>query len=227
MYEGAQRVHELFTDRYKIREDESMKNCKFAASRGRPRSFDLDEALDSALHLFWQKGYEGTSLSDLTGAMGINRPSLYAAFGDKESLFSKVLERYQQGPAAFAREALKEPTARRVAERLLLGTADTLSDPQNPRGCLAVQSALVCGDDAKSVRHQVISCRAEREVAIRKRLRRAKAAGDLPRDSSPAGLAGFIVTVMEGMSVQATGGATRAQLRSVAKTALRAWPKRR
>ena len=201
-----------------------MKNGKQLSRRGRPRSFDWDKALDSALDVFWRKGYEGASLSDLTRAMGINRPSLYAAFGDKESLFSKVLERYQQGPAAFVREALKEPTSRRVAERLLLGTADALSDPQNPRGCLAVQSALVCGDDAKSVRNQLIFCREEREAAIRERLRRAKAAGDLPHGSNPADLASFIATVMEGMSVQATGGATRKQLRSIAETALQAWP---
>src|SRR5215470_10428762 len=147
MYEGAQRVHELFTDRYKIREDESMKNCKFAASRGRPRSFDLDEALDSALHLFWQKGYEGASLSDLTGAMGINRPSLYAAFGNKESLFRKVLDRYANGPADYVRHALDQPTARAVAEALLYGAADRLANSAHPRGCLMVGSALACGDE--------------------------------------------------------------------------------
>src|SRR5438552_872534 len=101
---------------------------KSAAPRGRPRAFDADKALDRALQVFWRKGYEGTSLSDLTRAMGINRPSLYAAFGDKEALFRKVLDRYVEGPSAYVREALEEPTARAVVERLLLGTAELLTD---------------------------------------------------------------------------------------------------
>src|SRR5215470_4190801 len=202
-----------------------MKNRKSAPGRGRPRAFDPDRVLDRAMRVFWQKGYEGASLSDLTRAMGINRPSLYAAFGDKKKLFCRVLERYQQGPAAFVHSALKEPTARRVAEALLFGTVNALSDPHNPRGCLAVHGALACGNQAKSVRHQLISSRDERETLLRERLRRAKTAGDLPRDSNPTDLAGFIVTVMEGMAIQATGGATRNQLRSIAETALRAWPK--
>ena len=107
--------------------------------KGRPRAFDTEKALDLALRVFWRKGYEGTSLLDLTEAMGINRPSLYAAFGNKEALFRKALDRYIAGPAAHTREALEESTARAVAERLLRGTADVLSDPRNPPGCLAVQ----------------------------------------------------------------------------------------
>src|SRR5713226_3358653 len=98
-----------------------MKPDKSARSKGRPRAFDVDRALDRALHVFWQKGYEGASLSDLTKAMGINRPSLYAAFGDKEALFRKALDRYADGPASYVGEALKEPTGRAVAERLLRG----------------------------------------------------------------------------------------------------------
>src|SRR5947209_16697338 len=103
---------------------------------GRPRSFDLDKALDAALQVFWRKGYEGASLSDLTQAMGINRPSLYAAFGDKEMLFRKALDRYASGPAAYVSEALKEPTARAAIERLLREAADSLTNPHNPPGCL-------------------------------------------------------------------------------------------
>src|SRR5207245_2576808 len=111
---------------------------------GRPRSFDLDKALDAALQVFWRKGYEGASLPDLTEAMGINRPSLYAAFGNKEELFRTVVIRYIEGPAAFVRKALDEPTARAAAERLLTGAVDLVTDPKNPRGCLLVQGALVC-----------------------------------------------------------------------------------
>src|SRR5437588_3573741 len=109
---------------------------------GRPRTFDAEKALDRALKVFWRKGYEGTSLPDLTKAMGINRPSLYAAFGNKESLFRKALDRYAEGPAAYMREALNKPTARAVAERLLGGTIDLLTDRRNPRGCHMVHGAL-------------------------------------------------------------------------------------
>src|SRR3954466_14672758 len=109
--------------------------------RGRPRAFDVDEALDKALKVFWRKGYEGATLPDLTRAMGINRPSLYAAFGSKEALFRKVIDRYVEGPASYVRAALAEPTARAVAERLLAGTIDVVTDRHNPRGCLIVQGA--------------------------------------------------------------------------------------
>ena len=109
--------------------------------RGRPRTFNTDDALDRALDVFWRKGYDGASLPDLTEAMGISRPSLYAAFGNKEELFRKVLDRYVEGPAAYVREALERPTAREVVEALLAGEIELLSNPKNPRGCLAVQSA--------------------------------------------------------------------------------------
>src|SRR5438876_1611267 len=130
-----------------------MQSKRQAASTvGRPRAFDVDEALDQALKVFWRKGYEGTSLPDLTRAMGINRPSLYAAFGNKEALFRKALDRYAQGPAAYVREALSKPTARAVVQHLLLGAVEMATDPRHPRGCLAVQGALACGDEAECVR---------------------------------------------------------------------------
>src|SRR5882757_3781169 len=111
-----------------------MKMKRSKIPRGRPREFDADRALDRALYVFWRKGYEGTTLPDLTRAMGINRPSLYAAFGSKEGLFRKALDRYAEGPAAYVREALNGPTARAVAERLLGGAIDLATDRRNPRG---------------------------------------------------------------------------------------------
>ena len=108
---------------------------------GRPREFDLDEALDRAMDVFWRKGYDGATLLDLTRAMRINRPSLYAAFGDKQALYRKALDRYAAGPARYVLEALAEPTARAVAERLFRGTVELVADPRHPRGCLLVQGA--------------------------------------------------------------------------------------
>jgi len=193
-------------------------------ARGRPREFNLEEALDRALQVFWRKGYEGTSLPDLTAAMGINRPSLYAAFGNKEELFRKALDRYIAGPGAYVREALNEPTARAVAERLLCGAAELLTDPRHPRGCLAVQGALACGQAADSIRRELIARRAAGECALRERFGRAVSEGDLPADVDCADLARFVVTVLHGMSVEAAGGASRKELRRVAEIALRAWP---
>jgi AcrR family transcriptional regulator len=192
--------------------------------KGRPREFDAEKALDRALKVFWRKGYEGASLPDLTKAMGINRPSLYAAFGNKEALFRKVIDRYVEGPAAYVREAAAEPTARAVAERLLGGAVDLVTDPRNPRGCLMVQGALACGGAAESVRRELAARRAASEAAVRRRLERARADGDLPADSDPADLARYLMTVVRGMSVQAAGGASREELRRVAELALHVWP---
>lgn len=201
-----------------------MKTSKRTRPVGRPRAFDVNKALDCALQVFREKGYEGASLSDLTEAMGINRPSLYAAFGDKEALFRKALDRYTAGPAAYIREALEQPTARAVVEKILRGAAELQTNPRNPRGCLIVQGALACGEVAEPIRQELILRRHEGEAALRRRLLRAKSEGDLPPDSSPADLARFVTTVLYGMAVQASGGASRRELDRVAQAALRAWP---
>jgi len=195
-----------------------------ASTVGRPRAFDVDEALDQALKVFWRKGYEGASLPDLTRAMGINRPSLYAAFGNKEALFRKALDRYDDGPAAYVREALEEPTARAVVEALLRGAVDLLSCPRNPHGCLMVQGALSCGSTANPIRRELATRRAAGEAAIRRRFKRAISGGDLPADTDADDLARYVSTVMHGMAVQAAGGASRKALLRVVKMALRAWP---
>jgi AcrR family transcriptional regulator len=192
---------------------------------GRPRAFDIDKALERALRVFWEKGYEGSSLSDLTEAMGINRPSLYAAFGNKEALFRKALARYVEETMAFVRDAINEPTACGVAEHLLRSAADMVTNPHNPRGCLTVRGALSSGEEADSIRLELALRRSEGEALIRKRLERAKREGELPPGANPADLARYLATVYQGMSVQAAGGATREQLRRVAETAVRAWPK--
>ena len=195
-----------------------------AKQLGRPRAFDPDTALDRAMHVFWAKGYEGASLSDLTRVMRINRPSLYAAFGNKEQLFRKVLDRYMDGPVAYFGKALAASKARDVVEEIFLGTARMAGDPRIPAGCLMVQGALACGD--APVRKEVAARRTAAELALRRRLQRAKREGDLPKNADPAELAHYVMTVVRGMAVQSAGGASRDQLRRVARIALRAWPKR-
>jgi AcrR family transcriptional regulator len=197
-----------------------------AAQPGRPRAFDTDVALERAMHVFWAKGYEGASLSDLTQAMRINRPSLYAAFGNKERLFGKVLDRYMNGPLAFFQKALATQKARDVIEQIFFGVANMAGDPRVPAGCLVVQGALACGDAAGSVRKEIAARRAAAKGALRRRLQQAKREGDLPKNADPAELAHYVMTVLHGMAVQGSDGASRDQLRRVAQIALRAWPKR-
>ena len=193
--------------------------------KGRPREFDVEKALDRALKVFWRKGYEGATLADLTRAMGINRPSLYAAFGNKEALFRRVIDRYVEGPAAFFSEALTEPRARAVAERLLEGSIDLLTDARNPHGCLIVQGALACGEASDTVRRELAARRTREEAVVRQRFERARADGDLPAGADPADLARYVLTVIRGMAVQGASGASREELRRVAELALRAWPR--
>jgi AcrR family transcriptional regulator len=192
---------------------------------GRARAFDADQALDRAMTVFWSKGYEGTSLSDLTEAMGINRPSLYAAYGNKQELFRKALERYGEGPSSYEREALAQPTARQVAEGLLRGAADVQTDPGTPAGCLAVLGTTYCAEDSSPIGKIVIAFRRAGQAAIRERFERARAEGDLPTDADPKELTDYIGTVVCGMAVQAASGATREDLERVIELAMRAWPR--
>ena len=194
------------------------------ARMGRPRSFDPEKALEAALWVFWKKGYEGTAISDLTAAMKMNRPSIYAAFGNKEALFRKALDRYNAQMTSYTAEALKEPTARAVAERLMVGTADLLSCPENPKGCLMVQGALACGEEADPIRKELIARRATGEAALRERFERARVEGDLPPEADSADLARYVMAVMHGMSVQASGGASREELQGVIDLSMRGWP---
>ena len=191
---------------------------------GRPREFDVDKALDLALQVFWRKGYEGASMADLTETMGITKPSLYSAFGNKEELFRKALDRYVDGPGGYFQVALAKPTIRAVVEHLLLESADAVSDPDHPPGCLAVQGALSCGDAAESIKQELMSRRAKSEQDLRQRFERAIAEGDLPQGSDAADLAAYISAILQGMAVQAAGGTTREQLRKIAEMALRTWP---
>jgi AcrR family transcriptional regulator len=192
----------------------------------RPRQFDEDTALDQAMTLFWRHGYEGTSLSDLTAAMSISRPTLYATFGNKEALFHRALGRYLQGPGARVTAALALPTARESVEALLHMYADAPTTPGRPLGCLLVSGALGCSAEAEPIRVELSQVRIAGTAALRKRLERAKREGELPESASTGDLARYVWTVLHGMAVDALDGATRPQLREVAKLAMLAWPAR-
>lgn len=185
---------------------------------GRPRAFDADAALDQALEVFWRQGFEGTSLTDLTAAMGINRPSLYSAFGNKDELFAKVLDRYLDGPGAFAVEALEAPTAREVIERLVRGAVELTAGEETPHGCLTVNSVHACGPDATFARGIALSRRMVGESALRRRFERAD---DLPGGCDPGDLARLVHTLTDGIAVQAASGRSREELGRVADLALR------
>jgi AcrR family transcriptional regulator len=202
-----------------------MKLQKKVARLGRPRAFDEGAALEKAMHVFWAKGYDAASLSDLTAAMGINPPSLYAAFGNKEELFLRVLARYGEGPASYAMRALAAPTAREVAKRRLYGAVDAMCDATRPPGCLAVQAAAKCGDPTSPIGQKLIAFFEGAHRAFVERFKRAKAEGDLPKDTDPAALARYLNAVAHGISIQAATGVSRAELRGVAEMALRQWPK--
>ncbi|WP_030748360.1 TetR/AcrR family transcriptional regulator [Streptomyces sp. NRRL F-5135] len=191
---------------------------------GRPRGFDADEALEHAMRVFWEQGYEGASLTDLTSAMGITRTSMYAAFGNKEELFRKALERYTEGPASYGARAMREPTARQVATAFLNGSVRATTRPGCPTGCLGVQGALAAGDPGRPARDTLSAWRDEHTSRLRDRFRQAVDEGDLPPGTDPGLLARYLMTVANGIAVQAAGGATRDDLQGVADMALLNWP---
>jgi AcrR family transcriptional regulator len=174
--------------------------------------------------IFWRHGYEGASLSDLTKAMGINPPSLYACFGSKEGLFKAVLERYDQRREIFMTGVLAAPTAAAVAEAFLMGVAAFAADTsgRNPPGCLMLQGGLSCGDTV--IPDTLARHRAEKEAMLRIRFEQARKSGDLPKSSDPAALARYVMVMSNGICVQAAAGASEKELKEVAVIALTNWP---
>jgi AcrR family transcriptional regulator len=191
---------------------------------GRPRSFNRELALDAAMRIFWSQGYEGASLTALTNAMGINRPSLYAAFGDKAGLFREAVARYGTGPGRYVRRALGQAKARQVAEMLLRGAVAVAADTANPGGCLWVQGALVASTEGDPIRKEMTALRDGGTAQVQDRLERARREGDLPAETDVQSLTLFLVSVMNGISVQAVSGRSREALNEVVDLALKVWP---
>lgn len=191
---------------------------------GRQREFDLDEALDAALCVFWSKGYEGASYTDLTQAIGVERPALYSAFGNKEALFLRALERYYGHYLDFFPAALEQPTSKEVVAHILRGAADLNTRYQDHKGCLGIHGALACSEDGEPVQRALVDARAGGERILRERLERAKEEGDLPKDADCAALAAFVCAVLHGMAVQAKAGFSRDTLESIINHTLSTWP---
>ena len=193
--------------------------------RGRPLSFDRDAALETAMHVFWERGYEAASISDLTSAMGITPPSLYTAFGDKEQLFLEAIERYALGyGSAGARALNEEPTARGAIERWLLEAANELTQPCHPKGCMVVMAATNCSAAAERVQDALLLRRTEAIANVGRRIQGGIDGGELPADTDPQDLANFYTTIYQGMSMQAKDGATHESLMATVRTAMRSWP---
>ncbi len=195
--------------------------------RGRPRSFDRDTALDAAMMLFWGKGFDATSVGELTEAMGVTPPSLYAAFGDKEALFLEAVGRYVAHYGSLAVQALGEPgTARAAIERLLRNAARELAEGAHPAGCMVVRAATTCSGLSETARQRLAGMRTASRDAIAARIRMGAEAGELAVGTDVDALADFYASVFQGMSVQAGDGAGEEKLRGVAEAAIRGWPGR-
>ncbi|MEV4106567.1 TetR/AcrR family transcriptional regulator [Nonomuraea sp. NPDC049695] len=191
----------------------------------RQRAFDREVALEQALLTFWRHGYEATSVAELTAAMGIRPPSLYAAFGDKQRLFEEAVRRYQETYGAFTPRALaEEPTGRAAVERVLRETAAEHTDDSHPAGCMIITAAVNCGPESAEVQELLREFREAGKAALKARIDDDVAAGRLPADTDTTGLATFYATVIQGMSTQARDGASHAALLRVATLAMSAWP---
>jgi AcrR family transcriptional regulator len=196
-----------------------------ARPRGRPRSFDREAALERAVEVFWTHGYEATSLNDLTSAMGINPPSLYAAFGDKEKLFMEAVDRYQQERLASITRAFdEEPTARRAIERLLMEGASALARHGVPRGCLLVMSDANCSNESRHVQEALAKRRSQMTALLKARIDRGVREGDVAPGTDTAALADFYSIVMQGMVMLARDRPSRKALSAAVNAAMRAWP---
>ncbi|HEV7307093.1 TetR/AcrR family transcriptional regulator [Ensifer sp.] len=194
------------------------------SSRGRPRSFSREQALKNAMHLFWDRGYDNTSLADLTRAMGLNPPSLYAAFGSKAQLFIEAVDFYGRTDGAGIWDYIETaPTAKEAVRQLLTRTAENFTRSGEPRGCMVVLSApQMAGGDA-DVCDALKARRLEKQLALEHRFKRAVAEGELPPEVDCSGLAAYVASLQHGMSIEARDGAARDTLMAIGACAIAGW----
>jgi AcrR family transcriptional regulator len=188
---------------------------------GRPISFDKAAALEAAMLLFWERGFEGTSMADLTQAMGLNPSSIYAAFGDKQALFSLAVKRYMDSRAQYTVKALEEPTLERVIRTLFDNTVAFLTTPGHPPTCMTLAGAMGCSVDATPARELMTEIRKQNEVAMRERLLRARKSGELSKEINVDDYTRYLSSILAGLSIQAANGSTKAELKRTAQMALR------
>ena len=187
-------------------------------TKGRPRNFDEYQAIDSAMRVFWEKSFEGTTMTDLTDATGLSRSSIHAAFGSKEGLFLKAVERYQSGLMKYIPNALAKPTLPRAIEALFRGMVNFLSIPGNPKGCLSIHGALASGGGL--VTQIMAEWRKTNENLIKERILRAQREGELRREVNAADYTRYIAAIIIGIGIQALNGAGRAELTRIVDMAL-------
>jgi AcrR family transcriptional regulator len=192
-----------------------------AGKSGRPISFDRDAALEAAMLLFWERGFEGTSMADLTLAMGLNPSSIYAAFGGKHALFQLAVKRYLDSRAQYAVKALQEPTLEGVIRALFDNTVAFLTAPGHPPTCMTLAGAMGCSVDAAPARDLMTEIRKQNEVAIKERLQRARKSGEFAKDLNLGDFTRYLSLMLAGLSIQSANGATKAELKRAAQMALR------
>jgi len=203
-----------------------MEAKKLTKPLGRPRKFDKEIALEKAMQVFRRKGYEATSITDITKELGINRPSVYSAFGNKEELFAKALVKYIEGPIAYLNEALSEKTSREVVRKMLMQSVDLLTSLDSTKGCLVIQSSVSSELEAVGIQQKIVESLNQHEEDLKERFKLAIKEGDLPETCNAGLLAKYVTTVHKGLSIQAANGANRETLYGVVEIVIEGWPGR-
>lgn len=194
---------------------------KTSVKLGRPAAFDKEAALDAAMRLFWERGYEGTSMADLSLAMGIHPSSIYAAFGDKQELFALAARRYADIPAQYMVRALEQPTLRGFILAAFDNTVEFLSSKEHPSSCFTLTGAIACGTDTVPAKLLMKEMRLQNEAAIKARLLRARKAGEFPKEENVDDYTRYLSTLLSGLAIQTANGSTKAELKRTAEIALR------
>jgi AcrR family transcriptional regulator len=199
-------------------------HARHNAKLGRPLSFDRKAALDCAMHLFWAHGYEATSIADLTAAMGITPPSLYAAYGDKKRLFLEAVDLYCSQPVAVDQMIAQAETAAEAARQMLVGSALRFTGPDTPPGCLLATGAISCSAAAADVQAALAAIRKRTQTCLETKITADIAAGTMPADTDSDLLATYVMAMIQGMSTLARDGAKRENLLDLAAAMMRGWP---